>query len=273
MLGAVIGDLVGSVHEYAQTKAVSPVQVQDLIDDGAFFSDDTILTMAVADSILSGESYETKLKEYAWRYADYRPDVEEYFDSTFSRKFSKWMGGDYQGTSTGNGALMRISPVGYLFDCEDDVLLNAYCATIPSHHSGQAIIGATKVAMAILYGRQGMSKQEALQMIGYDFSAPRPQIDKFNTKCNNTLPLCLYSLANGDSFEDCLREALSFGGDTDTNCCIVGSMAEAFYPIDQALAKKALDKLPLDLAQVLVAAEKRKTVLREIGEKTSNQSL
>ena len=271
MLGAVIGDFVGSVYEYAQTKGVRPIYADSILDDGAFFSDDSILTVAIADSILSGESYEKKLKQYAKKYVDYRPDAEEYFEGAFSRKFMDWAVGDYQGTSKGNGAMMRVSPVGYLFDNEKDVIENAILATIPSHNSKEAVSSAVKVALTIFYARQGRSKEEILKSLGFDQNAPRPQIDKFNVKCSDTLPLCFYSLFNGQSFEDCLRLALSFGGDTDTNCCIVGSMAEAFYPIDSALAQKVLERLPLDLASKLAYAEKRKTILTEKSENTLEQ--
>ena len=272
MLGAVIGDFVGSVYEYAQTRGVKPIYADSILDDGAFFSDDSIMTVAVADSILSGESYETKLKEYAKKYINYRPDVEDYFAGAFSRKFNDWIFGDYQGTSIGNGAMMRVSPVGFLFDREEDVIKNAILATIPSHNSREAVDCAVKVALTIFYARQGKSKEEILESFGFDKNAPKPQIEKFNVTCDSTLPLCFYSLYYGQSFEDCLRIALSFGGDTDTNCCIVGSMAEAFYPIDSVLAQKVIGKLPLDLAQVIVTAEQRKIDLLTSDNKNSSTS-
>lgn len=132
MLGSIIGDLAGSVYEYGQFQNFSPVTPKNLIEKDAFFSDDSILTIAVLDSILSGESYEKKLKEYATKYQNYRPNVKAYFQNSFSPSFIKWAKGNYVGSSIGNGAMMRISSVGYLFDTEKEVLENARLATIPS---------------------------------------------------------------------------------------------------------------------------------------------
>ena len=116
MWGSVIGDLAGSIYEFSQVKGISPVVVKDIIPSNSFYSDDTILTIAVMDAILNDGDYEKYIREYGKRYIDYRPDVSSYFKTSFSTGFIKWLKSDERGFSTGNGAMMRIAPVGYLFN-------------------------------------------------------------------------------------------------------------------------------------------------------------
>lgn len=249
MLGAIIGDIAGSIYEYSQIKKVSPVEVKDIIPDDGFYSDDTILTVAIADAILSGKDYGESLRTWANKYATYKPEVKPYFETSFSPGFMKWAKDKYMGTSAGNGAMMRVSPVGYLFDTIEEVEENARLATIPSHNTESAINSATMVAKIIFYARNGIEKQDVVNKLG--LSINKPQIEKFNYTCEDTVDVCLYSLFNSTSFEDAITTAISFGGDTDTNACIVGSMAEAMYGIPEGLKKKALSKLPEDMLEVV----------------------
>ncbi|MBQ8522926.1 MAG: ADP-ribosylglycohydrolase family protein [Clostridia bacterium] len=249
MLGAIIGDLAGSIYEYEQIKNCRPIKINSIIEDNSFFSDDTILTMAIADAILNNVNYENKLKEYAIIYSTYIPNHIPYFKTMFSPNFVKWAKSDYQGESAGNGAMMRISPVGFLFNTEKDVVKNSYLATIPSHNSDEAINCAKTVALIIFYARQGLSKQEIINKLNLKIT--KPNIEKFNYTCAETIDLCLYSLFNSNSFEESIRIAISFGGDTDTNACIVGSMAEAMFGIDKELKNKALAKLPSEFKKVI----------------------
>ena len=255
MFGAIIGDIAGSVYEYSQIKKVSPVEVKDIIPANGFYSDDTILTMAVADAILSGKDYGESLRDWSNRYANYKPEHTPYFETSFSPGFMKWAKDKYIGTSSGNGAMMRVSPVGYLFDTIEEVEENARLATIPSHNTESAVNSATTIAKIIFYARNGTKKQEIVKKLG--LTIKKPQIEKFNYTCDDTMDVCLYSLFNSSSFEDSIRKVISFGGDTDTNACIVGSMAEALYGVPEDLKKKALDKLPPDMLQVVSMYEKR----------------
>ena len=124
MLGAIIGDLAGSIYEYNQIKKVSNVTINKIIEEDSFFSDDTILTIAIMDAILTKSSYEEKLKEWANKYINYLPDHKPYFKTTFSPGFTKWATSNVIGTSAGNGAMMRVSPVGYLFNTEEEQVIN-----------------------------------------------------------------------------------------------------------------------------------------------------
>ena len=258
-----IGDLAGSIYEYPQTKKVSTVDSDVVIPDGAFFSDDTILTTAICDAILSDAPYESKLREYIQKYSLYRPNVAEYFKTPFSPSLMAWAEDDLVGYSGGNGAMMRVSPVGYLFDSEEDVLLNAELATIPSHRSKEAITCAQIVALMIFYFRQGLSKDEVFNKL--NLTANYTCLKSFNTSCYDTLPVVLYAIYYGEDFEDSIKLARSFGGDTDTNCAITGSIAEAIYGIDTIVKKEALAKIPSELAHILLDAEIK---VKDIKEKT-----
>lgn len=255
MYGAIIGDFVGSTYEFEQTKAIKSIKPECLILDNSFFSDDTILTIAIIDAILSGESYESKLKEYGLKYMDYHPNFNPYFKSAFSPGFVKWLKGNYQGSSTGNGAMMRISPIGYFFDSEEEVKREVLLATNPSHNSKEAIDCSNIIALIIFYKRKGLSKEEIIKKLELKYN--KEDFIRFNMTCRETINNCLYVIFNSDSFEDSMFKMLSFGGDTDTNCAIVGSMAEAFYGIDERYIQKVNEKLPKDFVKVLSLAYKR----------------
>jgi ADP-ribosylglycohydrolase len=242
MWGAIIGDLAGSIYEFEQLKGITKVEVKNLIEENSFFSDDTILTVAVLDAILHDRDYESYLRKYARAYINYKPDFNPYFKGIFSPGFSEWAKGNEEGFSKGNGAMMRISPVGYLFNSREDVIENSSLATIPSHNSLDAINSATTVAMIIYLARIGWSKEEIIKELDLSFSYI--PFTKFNMTCNDTISNCLYATFTSNSFDESIRTVISFGGDTDTNACIVGSMAEALYGIDDLLIEKAKTKLP-----------------------------
>lgn len=249
MYGAIIGDLAGSIYEYDQIKGVKPLVVDKLIEENSFFSDDTILTIAIADAIANGRDYEKYLKYYVKKYAKYSPDFEPYFKTSFSPGIIKWANSEVDGKSTGNGAMMRISPIGFLFNSESDVIKNARLATIPSHNSIEAIDSATKIALIIYYLRTGMSKEEVFKKLSIDLKFT--PFTKFNSTCDATIDNCLYAFYHSNSFEDAIRKTIALGGDTDTNACIVGSMTEAEYGISDELIEIANSKIPNDFVSVL----------------------
>lgn len=249
MWGAIIGDLAGSIYEFSQIKKITNILIDDLIVENSFYSDDTILTISILDALLNGGDYEFFLKRYAYLYQDYKPSFEPYFKTTFSPRFLKWVNGSFIGTSTGNGAMMRISPIGYLCDTEEGVRRNAYLATIPSHNSKEAIDAATLVALIIYFSRRHYSKEEIIERLSLQFEYIPFQ--KFNSTCSETIDNCLFALFNSNSFEDSLRRIISYGGDTDTNACIVGSMAEAMYGIDQELINTCRNKIPREFNEII----------------------
>ena len=252
MWGAVIGDLAGSIYEFDQIKKVNKVNNEEIIPENAFFSDDTILTIAVLDAILHDKNYEEYLKKYGKDFLNYKPNFKPYFKGIFSPGFEKWINSEgIQGTSIGNGAMMRVSPIGYMFDSEKEVIKNSKLATIPSHNSKEAILCAETISLIIFYARQGMKKEDILKKLDLENKLQYKPFEKFNYTCMQTIENCLYATFNSNSFEESINTVLSYGGDTDTNACIVGSMAEALYGIDNDLIKKAKEKIPAAFVKVL----------------------
>ena len=144
---------------------------------------------------------------------------------------------------------MRIAGVGYLFNTEEDVIKNARLATIPSHNTNEAIECATVVSLIIYYARNGLDKEEIIRKLRLIFSYV--PFKKFNMTCYETIGNCLYALFSSLSFEEAIKKVISFGGDTDTNACIVGAMAEALYGVDNILINKVREIIPADFSYKL----------------------
>lgn len=123
MWGGVIGDLAGSIYKYEQSKKVTSLFPEKLIEENSFFSDDTILIVAIIDAVLNGGSYEEYLRSYIMKYQDYHPNFRPYFKNAFSFGILKWARENKRKDSIGNGAMMRISFIRYLFDTEDSVCI------------------------------------------------------------------------------------------------------------------------------------------------------
>lgn len=242
MWGAIIGDLAGSIYEFDQTKKVTPVTVNNIIEDSSFYSDDTILTIAILDAYLNDKDYEKYLKEYALNFLDYKPNHQPYFQRPFSPGFIKWTTSNVEGKSNGNGAMMRISPIGYLSKTEEELITNTTLATICSHNNEESISGATTIAKFIYLAKKGYTKEDIFKKLNIKIKFI--PFEKFNMTCATTIDNCLYAIASTNSFEDAIRLVISFGGDTDTNACIVGGMAEALYGIDNKLIEQAREKIP-----------------------------
>lgn len=255
MIGAVIGDLAGSIYEYDQTKKITSIQAKQLLLPNSFISDDTILTMAIINAIVNDCSYEESLKSFGIKYENMMPQTQPYFATIFSPDFSEWLHGNFVGKSSGNGAMMRISPIGYLFNSESEIEKQAGLATAPSHNTTEAISCATIIAKIIYFARNHFSKEEILRKL--HITLKKPIITSFNYTCQDTIDICLWSLFNANSFAESIYNALSFGGDTDTNASIVGSMAEAMFGIDEELKMKALSYLPNEFQELLQKAYQR----------------
>ena len=249
MWGAIIGDLAGSIYEFEQCKKVKPVKVENLIPNDSFFSDDTILTIAVLEAFLTNKNYEYFLKKYAQEFINYKPDHKPYFEKPFSPGFIKWVNGNYEGISTGNGAMMRISAIGYLSKTEEELIENVKLATRCSHNSESAINNALIIGKIIFLANRGQTKEEIIKKL--DINISYKPFEEFNMTCEATIDNCLYALFTSNSFEESLKKIISYGGDTDTNACIVGSMAEALYGIDVDLIEQAKAKIPDSFTKIL----------------------
>ena len=250
MWGSIIGDLAGSIYEYDQTKGVHPVEVDKIIKDNAFFSDNPIMTVAVIDAIVSGEgNYKKYIKKYGNEYRDYLPNFKPYFNSIFSPGFIKYLDGESKGESKGNGALMRISPVGYLFNRPIETETEAIWATGVTHNTTEAKDTASLVSLIIYWFRQGLTKEQVIDKLKIELKYV--PFETFNKTCSATIGNVLYALFESKDYEDAIRKVISYGGDTDTNAAIVGGMAEALYGVPENLVNQAKTKVPDKFVKVL----------------------
>lgn len=255
MFGAIIGDVAGSYLEVLEVQGIKDghrsyeerIKILDrsnpLFTDECSCTDDSILTIAIYDAIVNGNlDYEKYLREYGLR--EVNEGIDKYGRSRFGNGFVSWLNGDFQGESYGNGAAMRIGPVGYLFDTLDEVKEQARLATISSHNHIDAIKGAEAVAVAIFLLRTGHSKEEVYDFVTnnyyeLDFDLEDLQRNnKFSSKSSVTVPQALFVFFQSDDFEDSIRKALSIGGDSDTIACIVGSISEAYYGVSDELKEQ-----------------------------------
>ena len=249
MLGAIIGDVVGSYYEVLEVKEIKNghrsyeerIKILDqntpLFTNNSSVTDDSILTFAIYKAIKENKPYEEMLKYYAKQEIDLGKDM--YGRSRFGKGFVEWVNGNTQGTSYGNGASMRISPVGYLFDTLEEVKQESYKATIPSHNHEESILCAEAVSTSIFLLRNGISKEELKEYIeknyfklDYDLEDLRRNY-KFSSKSINSVPQAIFAFLESNSFEETIRNAISIGGDTDTIACIAGSLAESYYGIPE----------------------------------------
>lgn len=263
MYGAVYGDLVGSLYEYREYVRHS---VEDMIKASnksilltkeCFISDDTILTVAVAEAMEHELDFEENIRKYILDNSE-PTNRDDYFKYIFSPNTIKWAKGEGNNASIGNGAIMRISPVGNL--CKTLLLLthDTIKATTPSHNSESAIKAALCVSNIIYLARTGSTKSYIKKVVdnyfpyNYDFNLDELRKGmKFNYSCDETMPLVLYVIFNTNNFDDAIRMMLSIGGDTDTNCCIVGSIAEALYGLPNNIKDEVDEYLPKEYIPIL----------------------
>ena len=263
MLGAIIGDIVGSIYEVLEVKCYKELGINrnyeerikildkniGLFSEESCCTDDSILTCAIADAIINGNcQYEKYLKQYGKN--EVNVGVDKYGRSRFGSGFISWLNEESTGESYGNGAAMRVGPVGYLFNTLDEVIENSKLATIPSHNHIDAIKGAEAIAVTIFLLRMGYAKDyvykyvvENYYELNYDLKDL--QINNiFSSKSDITVPQALFIFFQSCDFEDAIRKAISIGGDSDTIACIVGSISEAYYGIPDLLIEQSKKYLP-----------------------------
>ena len=224
MLGAITGDIIGSVHEHMATKTKEfPLFTAD-----SQFTDDTVLTVAVADCLLTGSSYVDKFHEY----------TRAYSDRGYGLRFFHWVPSGRRDpyNSWGNGSAMRVSPVAFAFQTLEEVLKEARSSAEVTHNHPNGIRGAEATEAATFLARQGASKKEireiAEEQFGYDLSRTIASIREtytFDESCQGTVPEAITAFLESEDYEDAIRLAISLGGDADTLACIAGGIAAPFY--------------------------------------------
>lgn len=234
MRGAIVGDIVGSRFENDPHKNMD----FELFSADCRFTDDTVLTLAVADALMTGTSYNVVIRQYYRRYPDagYGRSFRIWGNSPESRPYG----------SFGNGSAMRVSAVAWLRNDLAAVLDEARRSAEVTHNHSEGIKGAQSVAAAILLARHGKSKADIRcyleQKFKYDLSrslaAIRPGYS-FDVTCQGSVPEAIICFLEADSCEQAIRNAVSLGGDADTQAAIAGSIAEAFFGLPDELWQQA----------------------------------
>jgi ADP-ribosylglycohydrolase len=250
MLGAIAGDIIGSVFEHNPVKSTHWFP---LFMFGRRFTDDTVLTVAVADCLLSGKDYEGRFEHYYYQYpnAGYGAGFHDWARAHKHEPYNSW----------GNGSAMRVSPVGWAFDNLKDVLAEAKRSADVTHNHPEGVKGAQAVAAAIFLARTGTTKEEIRKYItetfGYNLGRTLDEIRpkySFDVSCQGSVPEALISFFESTDFESAVRNAISLGGDADTMACIAGAVAEAFYKgVPSEIADKTFEILDPQLADVVRA--------------------
>jgi ADP-ribosyl-[dinitrogen reductase] hydrolase len=250
MLGSVIGDIVGSVYEFDnyKYKNFSPFFHQD-----AFFTDDTICTIAVADSLLNNIEPSQSLRHWCRKY---------WHIGGWGLRYQKWVLDESMGpyNSCGNGSAMRVSPAGYLAKSIDHAIELSNRVTEVTHNHPEGLKGAAATAVAIYIAKSTQNAENVrtaiVERFGYDLSRCVDQIRKtyeYNELAQTTVPEALICALDANNYEDAIRNAISIGGDSDTIAAIAGGVAEALFGIDESIREKGLSYLPEDMKQVLHA--------------------
>lgn len=236
MLGAIIGDIVGSRFEFNNSKSSK----FELFTKNNSFTDDTICTIAIADAILNNKSYKDSLRGWCRQYPH---PMGAYGDS-----FARWVFSDNPQpyNSFGNGSAMRVSPVGWLFDDNRQVTHQAALSAEVTHNHPEGIKGAQVIALCVKMLLDGCKKGDIDQFVTNEYGIlPSfiPFSNPFNETCQNAVPISVSCFLASANFEDAIRKAIIVGGDSDTIGAITGSLAEAYYGIPVAIQETGLEYL------------------------------
>ena len=249
MLGAIIGDIVGSIYEWHNIKT----KEFPLFGKNCKFTDDSVMTIAVAEGLMNGgkpDDFIDAMKRIGNMYPK----------AGYGGYFRKWLFTDERKpyNSWGNGSAMRVSPVGWFYDTLELTESAAETSAAVTHNHPEGIKGAQATAAAIFLARNGKTKEDIKAYIevkyGYDLKRTldeiRPDYD-FDVSCMGTVPEAIIAFLESEGFEDAIRNAISLGGDSDTLAAITGSIAEAAYGIPDEIKEKALSYLDLPLTEVV----------------------
>lgn len=246
MIGALAGDIIGSIYEWHNIKTTEFT----LFSPGCRFTDDSVLTVALADAILTDSDYTVKLKEYYHRYplAGYGSSFANWAESAQTKPYNSW----------GNGAAMRISPAGFAYATLEGTLKKAESFTSVTHNHPEGIKGGCATAAAIFLARSGHSKPEIKAYIesnfGYNLDRSLEEIRPgyhFDVSCQGTVPEALIAFLESNDYEDAIRKAISLGGDSDTLACITGGIAQAFYGgVPEAITQQVYTLLDEPLGKI-----------------------
>lgn len=248
MIGAIAGDIIGSVYEFDNIKTTD----FPLFTNESDYTDDTIMTVAVADWLLNGGDLAKVMQRYGREYP--------YPTGGYGGRFSGWLREkDPQPyNSWGNGSAMRVSAVGWMFESLEKTLEVAKETAAVTHNHPEGIKGAQATAAAIYLARTGKNKQDIKQYIettfSYDLSRSCDEIRpcyRFNESCQGTVPEAIIAFLDSFDFENAIRLAVSLGGDSDTLACITGGIAEAFYGMPEKIKQEVKKRIPEKFNEII----------------------
>lgn len=247
MIGAIAGDMIGSVYE------ARPIKKKDfpLFHPACRFTDDSVLTIAVARAILEDRDYRRWVLAFGRRYphAGYGRSFERWLRAESPEPYGSW----------GNGSAMRASPVGFAFDDMGTVAAEAAKSAGISHDHPEGIKGAQAAAVAVFAARtfrdKTIVKDEIQRRFGYDLNRSIDRIRpgyRFEVSCRKSVPEAIIAFLESESYEDAVRNAVSLGGDADTQACIAGGIAEAYYGgIPKGMVQEVKNRLTPELWEIV----------------------
>lgn len=245
MLGAIIGDIVGSRFEFNNTSDFN----FKLFTKDCNFTDDTICTIAIANALTNGNK---DYREWLYYWCSFYPHPMGGYGGSFAR----WVASDdpQPYNSFGNGSAMRVAPIAWWFDTLEEVQAEAEKTALPTHNHPEGIKGAVATATAIFLARKYGKNSMLKAMTEYYPTWVEPLLgqNRFDETCQGTMPVVFGIINKANSFEEAIRYAIAVGGDSDTIGAIVGSIAEAIWEIPTKIEKKALEYLPLDM-QIIIS--------------------
>lgn len=259
MLGAIVGDIVGSRFEWDNHRSTE----FELFTSENFFTDDSIMSLAIAQALMQVRSQPGKPEADLHRLSQVVTErMQElgrrYPDGDYGARFSGWIhsANPEPYNSYGNGAAMRISPVAWLAQTETELEALVVAVTAVTHNHPAGIAGAQATALAIYLARHGATKSDIADRMSEFYNIDFRLDDirdtyAFNETCQGTVPQAIVAFLESDSFESAIRLAISIGGDSDTLAAITGSIASAYYGIPEEIATQARSYLDAYLEQVL----------------------
>lgn len=265
MLGAILGDMIGSPYEFDQDREIAATKKFPLFVPDSHFTDDTVMTVAVCEGLLNGCGDRDKTREEVIR--SMRAWGRRYPDAGYGGNFGRWLAAPKPQPyhSYGNGSAMRVSAAAWLYDDLETVLDYARITAEVTHDHPEGVKGAQATAAAIYLARIGMAKNAIRSFVeetfSYDLSRTIDQIRpsyRHVESCQETVPQAITAFLEGGGFEDVIRTAVSLGGDADTLTAIAGSIAEGFYGVPAELVGQVHARLPADMLAVLARFEEKK---------------
>jgi ADP-ribosylglycohydrolase len=248
LIGTIAGDMIGAPYEFI--KGAKPVNF-GLFNKETSFTDDTVMTIATAKKLIAKSDYVTEYQYFG----------RVYFSRGYGGMFKKWIKNDHPEpyNSYGNGSGMRVSPVAYFFETMEEVLAEAEASASVTHNHPEGIKGAQAIAAAVFMARKGHSKTEIKAFIEerfeYNLNRTLDEIRPtytFDVTCQGSVPEAIIAFLESNDFEDCVRLAISIGGDTDTIAAMAGGIAEAFYGgVPAHIYDEVVSRLPEEMIKVL----------------------